>query len=534
MKRNLYKLILIIIIFIPANALAVDVWNLPVDIDLLQTVKYENVTGNRSLSFKEPGWHSLTELGLSAAKQFQDGWISSFQMQLRKTDDDEIDPNHNSVRLLSWLIETRNDTFDIQIGDIYSNFTDLTLSRSLEGVSVDSTFDRVTLNTVLSRVGRRDTTIPNPTYMRYVLGQRANYQVIRDGAWINDLKLGANFVYNIDDTGTIKEMEQNATGLRNYVWSLDQELQVFDNLKLTSEFARSFARDNNTVTIDGHRLGNAIKAGADYDKDPVGFSFRFHRIDPNFMTDSGSATIDQEMYQYTLRLFNNSRFSTTFNYMTYHDNLDKIPGQEATNTRNPSIAFRIIPIKDRRSFTINPRYDFRWQRSTLRTTDNRTHTADITVSDYVGDFSWNWGYNYRKFGDYAGTNNNIVNTGTAGISYRFSFPDFSYTPGLNYTYIREFYSSPFDRIDRTNNVAFNFDFTVGSKFTGRFNYSFQASQRQAVDANTLNQRGGFDFNYRLWDTLTLKTYLNVNKNWRKGGGFSVREIDSGMTLNARF
>lgn len=544
MKRFIIFIILSGIIFV-SPAFAVDIWSLPVEGDFRQTIKYVDVHQRASgLSFKYPGWHYLTELGLNSALQTSDGWISSFQMQMRKTDDNEIDLYHNGVRLLSWLIETRNENFDVQIGNIYSSFTDLTLSRSLEGISCESTFDRVNLKTVISQAYRHDTSIPNPRYLRYVFGQRGSYQVIRNGKWLNDLKMGMNVVYNIDDIGTVKEMEQNATGLRNYVWSLDQELRLLDNWTFYSEFARSGARDTNTFAIDGHRVGNAIKVRSTYSIEPFNGSFQFHRIDPTFFTDSGSASIDQEMYQYNFSFLPASRFATDLSYSTYHDNLDSVPERESTKVNNPAIGFRITPFKNRTSFRMEPRFDWRKQRNTLGTAKSQTSDARINLYDTIKEYNLNWGYDYRKYrdrsSDTSDSSNNIVNTLNWGVSRTFAIgkqdvPNpISLAPTLNYTYTREVYPNPTSQMNTTNNVAVGLNFNVGQKFSSNFNYSFTGTRRQADDTSTTNDNGGVDINYNLSDATSVKTYFKINKQWQKGGNRSVREIESGVTYSARF
>lgn len=465
-----------------------------------------DVDGDANSSFIDQGENYLSEANLRVTreslglihKRFED-WRFESEINVRKTDDFSID-RRRDLHLLSLQARVYNPYVDITFGDFYSYFSDLTLSRNLEGFQGIFTLPKTNtkITTILSRAFLGEETFQNT---RYVIGDRIEQQIpvekiklieqIRpfDRSLIRNVTAGVNLVHNFDSSGSI-ERDTNVPDIRNLVLSTDLAAQFFDDVNSKIEIARSLRDDSDDVTVGGDVWGTAIKLVNDYAFSnrfgDTQMNFDYERTNPGFFTESGSAVLDREAFYGRLYHKFGRPVDVEGNFREFHDNL----GDDFTTSlriRNPVFRVTLQPISEKneqwKDLAFRLSYDLQDAESTDGTIHNQTHIFAGTASHRIKDVSLSFGYDVRRIIDTASTSDRTTQSFNPRISYDFSWEFIQAYPYVDYIYRVQQDYTPREK-EQSGDYRMGLAVTLFEKLRVNTNYGYNDVNRQLIGQDT--------------------------------------------------
>lgn len=246
------------------------------------------VSGNRSKSFLRERENYLTETNLNFQEKLRGDYNLEAQIMLRKTDNPRIEVRRD-VRMKQFNIKVSNPDNLYQFGDMYADFSQYTLSSSLEGFGADvKVNDAVFMKYVLARQYGADEAASQ--FQRNVFGVKSDFSLFQDSEIFSNFRLGVQAVTNQDDSSSPDEKTASFDDMRNTVMSVDGEISFIKYLSLTYEVARSFyLEDEEDATTKDQSSGNAFQIAPQLRFGDTTLRYLYNYTQPQFYTDSGSA-----------------------------------------------------------------------------------------------------------------------------------------------------------------------------------------------------------------------------------------------------
>jgi hypothetical protein len=201
--------------------------------------RYTQIGGDQTKSFYVPGENDLGEFNYFLDRQFLDVRRLQVLGMFRATDDQSIDPTHNSLQKGYVRIYGPRDEYIF--GDALVNFSYLSFNQNIRGVDTSWKLgDSWKLTTVGGVFIDRWNSIWNDVlgrpYLASVAGSRLEYHINKRST------LGFNFSFSKDNAGTLPPAILGTVPepAENRVGSVDLKVQFPWGLRVASEYAYSF------------------------------------------------------------------------------------------------------------------------------------------------------------------------------------------------------------------------------------------------------------------------------------------------------
>ena len=202
---------------------------------------YSEIGGDATRSFHTPGANDLAEFNYFEDHQFMVNHRLQVLSSFRATDDQSIDPEHDSLQRAYIRLYGPRD--EIIVGDALVNYSRLSFNQNIKGLSDtfkvgDNWKISDTAGVFIDRWGslyKPFSALPGRPYLSFVAGARIERKLFKNSL------LGFNFSSSNDE---VDSLPSEALGTapepaRNRVGSIDSKL-TFGRVRLDSEFAYSF------------------------------------------------------------------------------------------------------------------------------------------------------------------------------------------------------------------------------------------------------------------------------------------------------
>ena len=211
--------------------------------------RYTQINGDETKSFYTPGENNLAEFNYFLDHSFLVTRRLQVLSMFRSTDDQSIDPEHNSLQ--KGYVRLYGPRDEYIVGDALVNFSQLSFNQNIRGVDTSWMLgDNWKLTTVggvfIDRWGSIWNNVLGRPYLSSVAGSRLEYRFTKNSA------LGFNFSYSKDNPGTLpspcdpNQPDQGACFIGappepadNKVGSMDLKLQYRWGLRVNAEYAYS-------------------------------------------------------------------------------------------------------------------------------------------------------------------------------------------------------------------------------------------------------------------------------------------------------
>lgn len=495
-----------------------------------QIISFENVVGKRTNTFIEEGVNYVTEANLRLTydslgfiQKALESWKLDAEITVRKTDNSQID-RRIDPHVLYLNARLYNPSIEFKAGDFYSNLTNITLSRNLEGFqgffNINKTKTKIT--TILSRAfeGKEEV-----QYTRYVFAGRIEQNLLKkqwrmyDRYLVNDLTVGGNVVYNIDDGGSVKR-DSGLTRLKNLVFSYDVKARLMNAFESRLEIARSKRDERNGVVVARNLWGTAIKLKNNLKlKSRWGrttINFDYERVDPDFFTDSGSISVDREAYYARLNHRFSRRVRMNASYRNFRNDLEdkNIP---SLRTINPVFKLTVLPFskknKAMKDLTIRTKYAFRERQSGNHSTHIHTNIYYGQISHRIKNFTVSGGYNIRRISDRVGSSDRSTRRYLLGVRYHFKSDNFTLQPSVDYSYRvqRDLSPRPKEK-DVTNVINFGISMEAYKKFRMSARIGYNDVDREDGIQDTTLKTSNISAEYDLTDQCMIQGVFRRRNN----------------------
>lgn len=244
----------------------------------------------------------------------------SLNMSLKATDDERNDPERVTLGNLQGSLT--GDRHALTAGDTFESFSQYTLGTAVKGLSYRyGSSDGA--GTQLTLVGgyaypRWHSFWDRDSAEQKVSGIRLKHDVLPE------LVVGASVVQQDDD-----ERFATESLYQNLVGGVDWEYLPIQGLTIKGESAFNDTRESPLTGAGTTYSGQAHKMEAVGDGGPSRVKIEYERIDPDFVSNTGSATADREKAKAEWRYRPEKDTTWRFGFLWYHDNLD---GQLANTT----------------------------------------------------------------------------------------------------------------------------------------------------------------------------------------------------------
>jgi len=455
--------------------------------DVSAKAYYVSVGGNEDQSILKDGFFYDNNFTFSTRDKILKEYDFEWFLNFRSTDDPLVD-NRNLHLLRLYGRVGKPDLFNLEFGDIYSNFSRYSLSAGLEGLQGSLKFDvgpEIYLKPLIV-AARSQRAISSAHYARYVVGGR-----MEGGLKNRKTVIGLNVSTNWDDTGSLGDGERSAydnlSPDDNYVCSVDLKLRDLSlgnirRITADAEIAKSRfdddVEDYSVTTRDDWAFRSSISGALE----KLRFNAGYERAQPYFHNNLGSAAVDLESFRTNLRYDMFRWFSIVGNYATYRNNLkDQLENTQRSYV--PRLSLLINPDSNL-SFELLYRHS-RIISSTQNPRNNRnTYTATGRYAMRKGYVSLSAEYeDFENKADPAIDSRHVqvsLTTGLRGIRLNRSF---KISPSLTYSFGKEKYPSSGEK-DIYNSFRINSIITYNNFLVFRAGFSINDNNRAAELADS--------------------------------------------------
>ncbi|MBF0253974.1 MAG: hypothetical protein HQL11_02465 [Candidatus Omnitrophica bacterium] len=457
----------------------------------LAEMDWNHTSGNISKSFLERGTDYLLETNVNIWQKLWDDYRFFF----RKTDDRRIE-RMRDVRMKDVNARIYNPDHLVEFGDVYADFSSFTMGSSLEGLRGDFNPHRDSaldprIQFVAARSQKED--VAGALYERHVFGGKYDVRFWKDQGPFSVVRIGAQMATSQDDSSTGARQSASGTAaadLNNAVGGFDGEVSFKEHYNFRWEWARSaFTSDEDTVGHD-NLWGSALRLEPSFRSKYMNFRYLYYHVQPDFRSETGSASSDKSQHQFTTDLIVSPRLRATLVENWYWDHLDHSTRTYRTIHDEKYLTVYMKPLEERRSLDVRTYYNFFDENSDddAESVDNTTATAGLSVNDRVWDANVGARYEYRAYRDRADRSRiDTFNRMGANISRDFEL------------FGRRWYNSADASLDFRNpkNEDDN-DINAGVSLSGqydlmenldiRYGYNLQESAAAAPDAGYMNTR----------------------------------------------
>lgn len=456
-------------------------------------------SGDQTLMRKGNFYLDELKLRLDAPVPLMPGWLFDTDLDVRQTDDPQVDKRKNP-HLLGVTSDLYNEITRFTFGDFYGDFTQYTLQQKVTGAQAEVKTDTFELKGAGGRLNEAD----DQRFARYVGAGRVEALVLKQGGPFSDLRLGANFSDAEDDHSSF----DTTTGIpdeSNRVGSINTTFTFNDITEVDGELAKSWTDPDTTLgnTVD-RATGTALRAST-YTKFSRMTKLRmnYEWVSSDFATLGGSAVSDRVNFNTRLDHRFTREWQAEGSYRMFFDKLDKSALNKRTLTQAPHLGLNWTP--DNPVWGLED-FSSRWYWDERRRASNDDPSGQIDyTSDEVGvedEFtvkrvvltsgaSWR-----REDDDFDPTNNRQAYTGSLGFRMREKLFSAKASPYLRWEADYEGIPKE-DGHDLSQNWTWglDLDFLNGARFEQR--YTVGHVDRLLYDADTTKFTAHWLFEYKL-------------------------------------
>ena len=469
----------------------------------------------------DQGTFLTNQLKLMIDQPLHDGWSFDTDLDLRHTQDEQID-ERDSLHLLGWTSELYNETWRLTGGDFFADYSQYTASVPLTGTQLSFYTEEFEAKGAFG-YSQRD--IEGVQYRRWVGAGRTEALVLKEWSFLKDVRIGANFASTEDDGSSI----ENAAGVSdasNRVGSTNFHALVGETTEFNGELAKSWIDTDTTdpslqttpAAFTNRQMGTALKLGTftRFSKmTRMRLGYEWASVD--FGTLSGSAIPDQVSYNGRV----DHKFSNTiageFAYRLFHNKLDKSAENKRTVTQTPHVAFTWQPISDDwffRDYYARAYFDER----TRLSEDDPSGQVDFQSRIYGIEeefklwekFQISNGYELRvEDDDFNKIALRYVNSFNIGVRTREKWCDMTAIPSLRYQVDYEDMPKEEGR-DLSQTVTAALNLQINERLTFDQRYSVNFANRLLHDSDSIRINAFLALDYRVPVKQDLKCRLSYD------------------------
>ncbi len=495
--RNIF-FVFSLMFFLINNVFALEVHHVPgisnINVDVDTKVYHNDIQGNSSQSLLTPGTSYEENLSFYSKESYGDDYSFEWMANLRSTDDPIVD-RRNWHLLKAYAKIAKKDIYSIEFGDIYSAFSQYSLSSALEGVqgiynydysSDDSKTHFIKATIVAARANRA---VAANNYERQVFGTRL------ENSFNKYLSYGFNVVRNYDNPGTISEDQSISSNLSpddNWVYSFDFNLKDItfwqvERLAWDTELAQSWFDDNIKEDAYDSKKDWAFRSGwrATVFK-KLDFNFGYERVNPNFHTNTGSAAVDQELFRSGLTYRFAQWLRIKMGFVDMHNNLKKLL-TTTQKSKIPTASVFFNPIPKWKDLSVDLSYRGNYLDSSDKSIESIRNTYTGTVSYTYKKAYVNLTQEYQKSQNKANRDNDaraVMTSTTIGLRSIQLSDSYKLSPSFTTSFEHEKYS---DAASMDKYINFRTDFRLDYKdyLYFRGSYGINDSNRSVLLADSI-------------------------------------------------
>lgn len=351
-------------------------------------IEYNNITGaGKNQSTLTDGLHYFDQLNVYTNGKVND-YTYNFNVGVKATDDSRKDIKNISLTSLKGYFS--NKTHTLTAGDIYNSFSQYSLNTALKGASYNYE-DNKQQNNIQLVYG-----IALPRWDSFWSDEtKAIKRRVYAGKYTHNFsdKLATGFsMLTSDDSDRVYDGVQL---YNNHLYTVDAKYRPITGLRLNGEYSYSNNIGQTSTFVPGVKhKGSAIKLQAIGDKNPSRVTLEYERINPEFITLTGSATPDREKAKMRWRYKYSREFYTNLGLLWFKDNLDG-KKEETTNTYRPSLGITYKKLFGRPKSIMDINYKFDDILNSSQDTQN--HFIDLSYQDTFADLNSITNIGYHKY-----------------------------------------------------------------------------------------------------------------------------------------
>ncbi|MDD5634391.1 MAG: hypothetical protein PHW46_03845 [Candidatus Omnitrophica bacterium] len=370
---------------------------------VMEEVSWNDVGGNGAQSFLKRGVYQNTEVNINAYERLWGDYNFEGQVFVRKTDDRRIE-DRKDLRLKQLTTQIYNSDNMLMFGDFYGDFSQFTLTSSLEGFYLElKPCDTINFKGVAARSQSADNAAG--TFWRNVAGGKADYFFFRESDMFSTFRMGAQAITSQDDSSSVDSTSRATPidDLNNTVVSVDGEITFKKYLSVVYELARSaYIANESGPDKKRYKFGNAFRVQPNFRYGPFLFKYLFYFVQPHFYTDVGSAMSDKQQHQFTVGWALTKKIYASFVENYYWDHLEGSSLTKRTRNNEQYITLNLRPFETDPDFNIRTYTNVQQRKSddSDKTINNITITPGIGINDRL-DKQTSYGifYEYRGYVD---------------------------------------------------------------------------------------------------------------------------------------
>lgn len=476
-----------------------------------EEISWQDISGNTSKSFLERGTDYLTELNLNLQEKLGRDYNFEGQGFLRKTDNRRIETKRE-LRLKQLNLKALNSRNLFEFGDFYADFSQFVLGSSLEGFNIElnpSISQRY--HFLVARKERADTV--SDKFQRNTLGAKADYKLFQDSELFSNFRIGMQVAKIEDDSSTI-DHGSSAKDLSNTVAGIDGEISLRKAFSLQYELARSGYIEDEDGAND-KKAGTAFRLQPALNLGKANFRYLYYYVQPQFYTETGSASPDKIQHQLTFDYRLSDRANLNFVENLYWDHLDKSTLTKRTTNNEKYLSFILRPFEARKDFTARPYINYSKKDSDddANSAESVTKTIGFSINDTLNEkTTYGVSYEYRAFVDEA-------NKSTSDYFHRLGFNlgheqlffekrlYYSLNTGLD---LRS--TKTDDNKDASASISFSGQYDMMQNSKLRFGHNLQDANSAKPASDSVNHRSFLEMDFLLAQKRASHFVLRAERN----------------------
>ena len=322
--------------------------------------------------------------------------------------------NNQEVLIDNFLFNYYGTNLSLLLGDILPSYNSLVLAGTgLRGLLLNYEKKWLSVSALASESARKveGSSVSNGVYERYLLGSEARFFLKENCSF------AASFVQSSDDPGSLKNPGPALTPVQNKVGAGQFSWEPGRFLATRLEYARTdYQSDISSASVSGQGLRATLSL---LNINNFNFSSSYSRTEPDFVSlGAPLASRDKETYEVSSSYSLPDYGSVSVYFNTYHDNLNKNPGQ---TTANQQIISSYLTFQRPRYPVVSVGYSLNTAVGQPRSAlDNVTRSPSVLGSYTFKNTTLNLNWQQSEFHDYINPSADLT-TLTRGLGLQTSF-----------------------------------------------------------------------------------------------------------------
>lgn len=522
MRLYLIRATLLLSLFFPVTALAINWEGGGIDISLTSEVYYQDVRGNEGKSTMDEGWFYVDNLILDLTQRLADRINLEGYAHIRSSNDLQQQIDRRDWMFVEGFVRLADDLaapniYEVKAGDYAESYTPYTINTSLLGAKAFYKYG--TWGRVAAFWGQNRDEILD-TYTRYSAGGRVELY------YKENLTIGGTFVHS-DVARSSLEADSALGDQFNQVFGADLHLKLWnDRIHLDAEYARSrYNADRRDETLRDRYDSAYLVKGDISPLTNLKISAEFERVEPWFNTVLGAASADLQRHKAQIEYVPWEFLST----MLMHEySFNKLSDHSLevyrTHTHLTSFSSTITPFSGREdvwntlSFTIQVDHTNAASDDHPGTIDQDDLTTNFTISQSFPNWNYSLGYTFARNWNRADRTTEFIShapTASLGINYPWLSLSWTWAFNVGYEY-REYLSSGLiDRVYKGDGtLSLGYEKTKSTlSLAAACEYYDNASGSPIATPDNISRTYSATLEQVLWEQEYLSANLTLKASW---------------------